>query len=126
MSGRSFSDVFQDIVRDVHEIVRAEFRLAKAELREEAARAVVSAGTMAAGAAAALLAAYFLLWTIVFVLALVIPLWAAALIMTALLGITSAALIVAGRRRLEQVQVTPDRTVATLKENIEWVRQSIK
>ena len=126
MSARSFSDVFQDIVRDVHEIVRAEFRLAKAELREETAKAVVSGGTIAAGAAATLLAAQFLLWAVVFALALLMPLWAATLIMTALLGITSAVLLVVGRRRLLAVRITPDRTVAMLKENVEWVRQSIK
>jgi hypothetical protein len=126
VSGRSFSDVFQDIVRDIHEIVRAEFRLAKAELREEASTAVGSAGTIAAGAVAAVLAMHFLLWAIAFGLALVMPLWAAALVVTAALAISGTVLIVIGRRRMQRVRVTPERTVETLKEHVEWVRQSIK
>ncbi len=126
MSGRSFSDVFQDIARDLHEIVRAEFRLAKAELREEASTAVGAAGAMAAGAVAGVFATHFLLWAIAFGLALVMPLWAAALVITAALAVSGAVLFVIGRRRMQRVQVTPERTVETLKEHVEWVRQSIK
>ena len=36
---RSFADVFQDIVRNIQEIVRSEVRLAKTEIRDEAAKA---------------------------------------------------------------------------------------
>jgi hypothetical protein len=35
---RSLSDVLQDIIRNVQEIVRSEVRLAKTEIREEAAK----------------------------------------------------------------------------------------
>lgn len=126
MSGRSFSDVFQDIVRDIHEIIRAEFRLAKAELRDEASQASASIAIMAAGAFAAAFALQFLFWAITFALALVMPMWAATLIVTAALGISGAVLLSVGRYRFRRTQVTPIRTVATFKENVEWVRQSIK
>ena len=41
---RSFSDVVQDILRNVQEIVRSEVRLAKTEIREEAVKAKILGG----------------------------------------------------------------------------------
>jgi uncharacterized membrane protein YqjE len=40
---RSLSDVLQDILRNVQEMVRSEVRLAKTEIREEAVKAKSSA-----------------------------------------------------------------------------------
>ena len=39
---RSFAELLQDIAANVQEIIRSEFRLAKAEVREEAVDAVSS------------------------------------------------------------------------------------
>ena len=77
---RSFSDVVQDIIRNVQEIVRSEVRLAKAEIGEEAVKAKSSAVLLGAGAVTATYAIFFLLLMIVYGLALVMPTWAAALI----------------------------------------------
>ena len=70
---RSFSEVLQDIVRNVQEIVRSEVRLAKTEIREEAAKAKSSTLLLGAGALIAVFAMFFLLLAIVHALALVMP-----------------------------------------------------
>ena len=88
--GRSFSDILQSIVRNVQEIVRSEVRLAKIEIREEAVKAKSASLFLGTGAVIAIFAILFLLLTIIYALALVIPIWAAALIVGAALAVTAS------------------------------------
>ena len=123
---RTFSDVFQDIVRNMQEIVRSEVRLAKTEIRQEAVKARSSAAMLGTGAVIALFAVFFLLLTVVYALALVMPGWAAALIVGATLAAAAGVTLMAGRTRLRQIHPMPERTVETVKENVEWTKQQIK
>lgn len=124
---RSFAVVLQDIMRNVQEIIRAEVRLAKAEIREEASKAFSSMVWVMVGAVCAVFALTFLLWTAVYALGLVWPMWAATLAVGAVLGIAGAVFLTSGISRMKQVNPTPERTVETIKENVAWVKQqSIK
>ncbi|MBV8843678.1 MAG: phage holin family protein [Bryobacterales bacterium] len=123
---RSFSDVFQDIVRNVQEIVRSEVRLAKTEIRDEAAKAKSAGLLIGAGAVTAIFAAFFLLLTIVYLLSLIMPNWAAALIVGVALAIVAGVTLNTGLKRFKKIHPTPERTVETLKENVEWVKQQTK
>ena len=123
---RSLSDVFQDIIRNVQEIVRSEVRLAKTEIREEAAKAKSSTLLLGAGVVTAIFAMLFLLLMIVYALALVMPSWAAALIVGAVLAVVASVMLTAGIRRFKQIHPTPERTVETIKENVEWAKQHTK
>jgi Flp pilus assembly protein TadB len=118
--------VLQDIIRDVQEIVRSEMRLAKTELREEAAKAKTAAGLLAAAAVTALFAVFFVLLTVVDALALVMPRWAAALIVGVGLAVIATVMVMAGLTRLKQIQATPARAMDSMKENVEWVKQQTK
>ena len=124
--GRSFSDVVQDILRNVQEIVRSEVRLAKIEIGEEAAKAKSPAVWLGAGAVAAMFATLFLLLMIMYALALVMPTWTAALIVGIVLAVVATVILNAGVRRFKQLHPTPQRTVETIKENIEWAKQQAK
>lgn len=121
---RSLSTVLQDIVGNVQEIVRSEVSLAKAELRQEAGKALSSGGWLAAGGVSGLFAALFLLLAAACALALVMPQWAAVLIVAVVLALASAVSLSVGVRRLKAVHPTPERTVETIKENVEWVKSS--
>ena len=124
---RSFTVVLQDIMRNVQEIIRAEVRLAKAEIREEASKAFSSMVWVMVGAVCAAFALTFLLWTVVYAVGLVWPMWAATLVVAAVLGIAGAVMLSSGIRRMKHVSPTPERTVETIKENVAWVKQqSIK
>jgi uncharacterized membrane protein YqjE len=123
---RSLSGVLQDIVRNVQEIVRSEVRLAKTEILEEAAKAKSSTLLLGAGAVSAIFAILFLLLMIVYALALVVPSWTAALIVGAALAVVASVMLTAGVRRFKQIHPTPERTVETLKENVEWAKQHTK
>jgi uncharacterized membrane protein YqjE len=123
---RSLSDVLQDIIRNVQEIVRSEVRLAKTEIREEAVKAKSSMLLLGVGGVTALFAMLFLLVTIVYALALVMPSWAAALIVGTVLAVVASVVLMAGMKRFKQIHPTPERTVETIKENVEWVKQRTK
>ena len=123
---RSFSDVFQDIVRNLQEIVRSEVRLAKTEIREEAVKAKSSAILLGGGAVTGLFAILFFLLMIMYAVVLVMPEWAAALVVGAVLAVAAGITLSAGMKQFNQIHPTPERTVETIKENVEWAKQQTK
>jgi Flp pilus assembly protein TadB len=123
---RTFSAVLQDTLRNLQEIVRSEVRLAKVEIRDEAVQAGSSALWIIAGAVGALCSWMFLSWTAVYALAMVMSMWAATLIVAVALASMASVLLVVGLRRFKRIQPIPERTVETLKENLEWMKRSTK
>ena len=123
---RSFAEILQDVISNVQEIVRSEVRLAKAEIKEEAAKAKSSAMLLGVGAASAVFAVLFLLLMTVYALTLVMPNWAAALVVGGTLAIVAAVSLTAGMKRFKEIHPTPERTLETIKENVEWVKQQGK
>ena len=124
-ANRSIPDIIHDVLTNIQDIVRAEVRLAKAELGEELHRAKSGGLMLGVGAVAAIFSALFLLLACVYALALVIPNWAAALIVAAALGIAAAATVSLGLKRLRTIQAAPQ-TAASMKENVRWARQLTK
>jgi apolipoprotein N-acyltransferase len=122
----SLSDVLRNIVADIQELMRSEIRFAKAELREEAGGIKSSAILIGAGALTGLYALFFALYSIVLALAIVLPEWAAALIVATILAVAGGIALFTGTGRFKRQHITPDRTIASIKENIEWAKQQTK
>ena len=125
-NGRSMGEVLQDIVANIQEIVRSEFRLAKAEIQEEAHKIARSSIPMGIGIVMALYAVGFILLAIVHGLSTVMEAWLAALIVSVAVLVASMTLIAAGRKRLKQVKVVPEKTIETVKENVQWAKGQIR
>jgi len=123
---RSLSEILQDTIRNIQQIVRSEVHLAKSEVREEFAKAKASALLFAIGTLTASFAVLMLLFAAVYALALFIPVWTAAVIMGCLLAVVAALMVSAGRSRFKQIRPTPKRTLETIKENVEWAKQQAK
>ena len=123
---RPVSDVFQDIVRNLQEMVRSEIRLAKVEIRGEVKQAVSSGAWIAAGGVAAMSAWIFLLWALAYALATRMSMWAATLIVALVMAAAAGALIMNGIRRAKRVHLIPERTVESVKENLAWMKQPTK
>ena len=126
MVERSVSDVLQDILRNVQDMVRSEIRLAKVEIRDEVRRAVSSSVWIGAGTVGALSAWIFLLWALAYALATKTPMWAATLVIAVVMAAAAAVLIMGGIRRVRRIQPIPERTVESVKENLEWMKQPTK
>lgn len=125
-NGRSIAGVLQDIVANVQAIIRAEIRLARTEVKEEITSLGSAAGMLAGGAIAALFTVWLLLLTILYALSIVIPIWAAALLLFAVMAIVSFTLLTTGKRWLKAVPKTPQKTIETMKENVQWVKDQTK
>ncbi len=119
---RPISAVLHDIVGNVQDIIRAEVRLAKAELNEELGKSRSAAALLAAGALALAFSAVFLLLAIVYALSLVMPAWAAALVVGACVGVVAAICLGVGIKKFKRIR-GPAKTAATMKENVEWAKQ---
>jgi Flp pilus assembly protein TadB len=125
-NSRSMADVLEDIVANVQTIIRSEVRLAKTEITEQATKAGRAAGMMAGGAVAALFTVWLLLLTILFALATVIPMWSAALLLFVLMAAATAVLITASKKRFKAVHAKPEKTIESVKENVQWVKSQTK
>jgi uncharacterized membrane protein YqjE len=123
--GRSISDVLQDIVGNIQDIVRSEVRLAKSELRDESVKVKAAAPLLVVGAVGGLLAAFFLAWAGFYALSLVLPMWAAALIVAGVLALIGGLTASAGVKALKKVH-PPQHTIASVKENVQWAKQQVK
>ena len=123
---RSVSDVLQDIVGNIQDIIRSEVRLAKTEVRQEAVKAKSASLLLGVGAVTGIFGTFFLLLTIVYALSNVVPNWAAALIVAIALAVIATVMVSMGLNQFKLVHPTPDKTIENLKENVEWAKRQVK
>ena len=123
---RSFSDVLQNIIANIQEIVRYEVRLAKVEIREEAIAAKTPAVLLASGLTFAMFSMLFLLLAVFHALSMVLPNWEAALIVGTSLAAIALGILNAARQGLKRTHPILERTTNTMKENAEWIPQRTK
>ena len=123
---RSIPAVLQDIVGNIQEIIRSEFRLAKAELKEEASRASKPVVTFGVGLVFGFYGIGFLLLSLVYWLTTLMAAWLAALLVGAGLAIVAIALMSSGGKKLKHVNPTPNKTIRSLEENVLWMKHPIK
>jgi hypothetical protein len=122
---RSIPEIVKDVLTNIQDIVRAEVRLAKAEVGEELSRARTGGLLIGVGAVAAIFSALFLLLACVYALGRVMPNWAAALIVAAAVGLAAAVTLGLGLKRVKTIQAAP-KTAASLKENVRWAKELTK
>jgi hypothetical protein len=113
------------LVGNMQDLMRGELALAKQELKEEAKQAGAGASLLAGAGVLALVGLIFVGLTLTDALTLVLPSWAAALIVAALFLINGFVLHRLGRQRLQRVDPVPRRTIESLKEDTEWIKQQI-
>ena len=125
-SDRSILTVLADIVGDLQQIIRAEFRLAKVELSEELVKMRRRALIAAAGVVLMILSLGVLALAAVWALALVLPPWAAALVIGVSFAVIGGVITMVGVKRMSDVHLPPEKTVATIKENIQWAKTRVR
>lgn len=119
----TFTQLFQDAFSSIREIIRSEVQLAKTETREEIGKAGRAGAILGGGIVLTLYALGLALLAGVTALSLLVATWLAFLIVAVVVGIAAAFLIGSGRRKLQQVDLKPQRTVTTVKENLQWAKQ---
>jgi uncharacterized membrane protein YqjE len=123
---RSVPEVLQDIIGNIEQIIRSEFRLAKTELSEEACKAARPARTLGVGLLIGFYGLGLLLLAIVYGLAIIMSIWLAALIVGAVLAVIASIFISSGATKLKQLNATPDKAIRSMEENVQWAKNQIK
>jgi len=122
VAATSVGELIGNISDDLSQLFRQEVELAKAEVKQEAAKAGKAAGMLGAAGFAGYLTVVLLSFAVVFGLSNVIdPGWA-ALIVAVIWGIVGAVLYSTGRKRLKTVDPVPRRTAETIKEDAQWLK----
>ena len=120
----SMAQLISGIVGDAQDLVRKEIALARQEVREEL-DAAKSAG-IKLGVAGAVLAVGGLL--VVLAVAQGIadlldwPAWAGYALVGVVLAIAGGILFSAAQRQIKNINPVPERTLETMKENVEWIK----
>ncbi|MGK5641862.1 phage holin family protein [Streptomyces sp. URMC 126] len=106
------------------ELVRAEMRLARAEMVEKGRSFGKGGGLLGGAGLVGFVAFQALAATAVAALSLVLPVWAAALIVTAVLGVCAGVLALAGRRRIrEAAPPVPGQAIEGVKKDTAMIKE---
>lgn len=122
---RSIPEVFSDIARHTQEIIHSELVLAKVELKQEGQKAVQPIVRLCVGAVLGMFAFGFFCLMCMFLLWQVLPWWLGALIMWVILGPVALVLVSSGIVGLRRNNPKPERTVRTVKENVQWAKEQM-
>jgi uncharacterized membrane protein YqjE len=118
----SVGELIGDVADDFARLVRQQLELAKAEVKEQAILAARASGMLGFAGVAGHLVLVLASLAVVFGLAAVMPLGWAALIVAILWAVVGAIAYSVGRQRLRAFSPVPTKTVQTLKEDMQWLR----
>ena len=125
---RSIGNLLRDLAEGSATIVRDEVRLARLEVGSLLRALGVGTGLVASGGVLLLVGGLALLTGVIMLAGdqwLGDEYWLAALIVTVLLAALTWWLVAKGRSALTPQRLAPDQTVATLKEDKEWLKRQL-
>ena len=111
-----------EVARDMSTLVRQEVALAKAELQQEAKTAGAAAGAFGGAGFAGYFVLVFLSLALMYALDSFLDIGWAALIVAVLWGIVAGVLALIGRKKLKNFNPKPERTIETVKEDVQWAK----
>lgn len=111
----SLGELVGNVTRDLSTLMRQELALAQAEVKAEVSKTGKAAGALGAAGFAGYMAVLFLSIALWWALSHLIGHSWSALVVAVLWGIVGAVLYSSGRKKLQEVNPTPERTVDTLK-----------
>jgi putative superfamily III holin-X len=124
---RSLGQLFGDLSRQLSTLIRQEITLARTEMTSQLGSAGRGAAMIGAGGALAHAALLGLLVAIALLLidAGITP-WLAALIVAIVTAAAGGALIAYGRTEIQRTDLTPRRTIDTIRDDADWAKERVK
>ena len=121
----SVTSLVSGIVHDAQELMKQQFELLKAEVRDDFRKMRDASEMLGAGAGLALMGGILLSLALVYLLEFLfhphLPLWACFGIVALVFVVGGACLYFAGKRMLDKVNPLPEQTAEALKENVQWI-----
>jgi hypothetical protein len=123
---RPVSQILQEIVTHVTEIIRSEVRLARAEVREDVTQVSRASVFFVIGGVFGFHALGLILLGLVYALGGTVPLWLSAVIVGIGASVVAAIFLQIGRTKLKQTSLKPDKTIRSLQENVTWIKKQTR
>ena len=124
---KSLGELFADLSTQISALVRQEVQLAKTEITEKVSGLANGAAALAVAAFLGIAAFFVLLIAAIYALSLVLPAWAAALIVAVVLLIIAGVAAMTGIKMLKKATPPmPEKTMETLKETPQWLKNQVK
>ena len=115
-------ELASEVAKDMSTLVRQEVALAKAELQEEAKTAGTAFGAFGGAGFAGYFVMVFLSLAAMWALGTVMALGWAALIVAGVWAVAAGVLALLGRSKLKAFNPKPERTIETVKEDVQWAK----
>lgn len=122
MDERSIGELVGDLYRGASQMISLEIEMAKTEITQKASRVGKNVGFLVAGGAIAYAGFLALIAAIMAVLATFMYTWLAILIVALVVLAVGGVLVMSGIKTLQQESVAPRRTMDTLKEDQQWMK----
>jgi drug/metabolite transporter (DMT)-like permease len=120
----SVASLLSGIVGDAQVLVRQEIALARQEISEEISNAKEAGIKLGIGGAVLAIGGLLLVLALAQALADLLnwPTWAGYGIVGVVLAIAGYILLSSAQKRMKEISPVPEKTVETLKENVEWIK----
>lgn len=119
----SWGELIGELASQSVGLVRDEVALARRELEQKLKTVQSAAAVVAVGAFIALIAALSVCAAVIIALAEFVGPWQSALIVGLILGMAAGAAILFGVSRFKRTSLRPEKTIETLEENREWLKE---
>lgn len=121
-----FTDIARNLIDDTQRMIHDEVALAKAEVHESIEKTHQSAAAMAAGSVFALVRFVYPAMAMVVLLSKVMSALKATLLVSGGLMTLGGARVWQGKNTISGLNIMPERTVRTLKEDQAWLKDRMK
>jgi hypothetical protein len=115
-------ELASEVAKDMSTLVRQEVALAKSELQQEAKTAGTAVGAFGGAGFAGYFVLVFLSLAMMWALGSIMALGWAALIVAAVWAVIAGVFALVGRRKLKGFNPKPERTIETVKEDVQWAK----
>jgi len=124
---RSLGDLFSDLTREIGTLVRQEIALARTEVGQTASKVGRDIGFLAVGGLVLYAGLLALLAAVIIILGTIgLPWWLSALIVGIIVALIGYLLIRRGLDALKKQNFAPQKTIDTLKEDVEWAKEQTR
>ena len=122
----SLRALLRDLITEVTELVRQEFRLAQVETSERLSQTQHAFIAIAAGLLLAFCALLIVLQALVVALAEVMPPWAASLAVGGAVAVIAFVLVRRGQHRMSPSHLVPERTIDSMRRDRDLVLERVQ
>jgi hypothetical protein len=121
----TLAQLVRGLMDDARVLMQQELALAKYELYEEARKTKTAVASLGAGIGIAAIGGLLLIIMLVHLLRELTewPLWTCYGMVGGICAIAGVALLYRGKQQISQIDIVPQQTVETMKENVRWFKR---